>query len=265
MAIDLLQKSTDIAQTLQIVISSGAPLPSTVPDAMSEKLSQAALIQVYGLTETSGIASLNGGIDQIAKPESCGLPVPICEFLIVDPESDKVMPPGQIGEILIRGSNLFKCYYNDPAATKQALTDDGWFRSGDAGYLDSDGSLFVKDRFKDIIIRGGENIHSTTVENVLHEHPEIIEAAAVGIPDHRLGELVAAAVTTKPDSKLTEQEVINFAKQKLPRIAVPVFVSVRKNQLERNSAGKILKTAMKPAMRAEWERRKGRGGIRSKL
>jgi len=217
------------------------------------------------LTETNGIATVLGGIDQIAKPDSSGLPVPVCELLIVDPESGKVMPPGQMGEVWIRGSNIFRCYYNDQVATKQALTDDGWFRSGDAGFLDDDGCLFVRDRYKDIIIRGGENIHSTTIESALYEHPEIIEAAAVGVPDRRLGELVAAAVTVKSGRKLTEREVIDFARTKLQRMAVPVMVSVRDEPLERNAAGKVLKIKLKQALCAEWEKRNAQGNISSKL
>jgi len=255
---DALSRSKELSKALKMMNSGGAPLPATVPGELSQKFPSTFFFQAYGLTETNAIATLNGGIDQYAKPDSVGVAVPVCELLIVDPDTGKVMPTGKTGEIWIRGSNMFKCYYNDPAATAGALTLDGWFKSGDAGYLDEEGFLYVKDRYKDIIIRGGENIHSTTIENALHEHPDIIDAAAIGVPDARLGELVTAIVTLVPKSKLTEGEVIAFVRKTLPSLAVPVMILTTNEVLVRNATGKIIKTDLRPIINEAWEKRKAR-------
>ncbi|KLO09667.1 acetyl-CoA synthetase-like protein [Schizopora paradoxa] len=147
-----------------------------------------------------------------------------------------------------------KCYWNDPAATKKAITPEGWFKTGDIAIIDEDGFLYIKDRVKDIIIRGGENIHSVEVENALYADHRIFDAAAVSVPDKRLGELVAAVVATKPSFKgsVTEESVLEVAKQHLPSHAIPVMILVQDEMIERNANGKIMKDVVRKRVRSEW-------------
>jgi acyl-CoA synthetase (AMP-forming)/AMP-acid ligase II len=148
-----------------------------------------------------------------------------------------------------------KEYWGDPAATSKAITRDGWFRTGDLGFIDEEGFLYICDRIKDLIIRGGENIDSVSVENALYSDPAVLEAAAVGIPDERLGELVAACVVIQP-GKVNEQQLISRARERLPRFAVPVMIVVMQQPLEKNASGKIVKTVLRDVVKAEWQKRK---------
>ncbi|KAG6867798.1 hypothetical protein C0993_010968 [Termitomyces sp. T159_Od127] len=153
-------------------------------------------MQAYGMTETNSIAVSFAGDDYTARPASTGRASPVNEIKIVCKGSS--VGPGVPGEVWLRGPNIMQCYWRDSEATENALTSDGWLKTGDLGYLDEEGFLYIKDRLKDIIIRGGENIDSVAVENALYHDPRISEAAAVGVPDGRLGELVAAVVSVKP-------------------------------------------------------------------
>ncbi|KAL0562780.1 hypothetical protein V5O48_019299, partial [Marasmius crinis-equi] len=182
------------------------------------------------------------------------------------------VPIGEVGEVWIRGSNVMQCYWNDPVnesltvATDKALTKDGWYRTGDLGYLDDEGFLYIKDRLKDIIIRGGENIDSVSVENALYEEPGVLEAAAIGVPDTRLGELVTAVVTIKPGyvNKVTEQYLIDLVRGRLPRFAVPVMVIVQTTEMEHTPSGKIKKGTLRDIVKKEWNRRQS-ASTKSKL
>ncbi|KAJ7276361.1 hypothetical protein B0H12DRAFT_1084973 [Mycena haematopus] len=182
-----------------------------------------------------------------------GLATPVNDLLIV--KDGKIMPPGEIGEIWIRGPNVMKGYWRDQAATDKVITKDGWLMSGDIGLLDEEGFLYIRDRIKDIIIRGGENIDSTTVENALFMQG-VMEAAAVAVPDEKLGELVAAVVSVhaKYRTKITEKALIALARTRLPAYAVPVMV-VFQSELPHNPSGKILKGDLRALARREWEKR----------
>jgi len=142
-------------------------------------------------------------------------------------------------------------------ATKKALTDDGWFKSGDLGYLDEEGFLYIKDRIKDIIIRGGENIDSISVENALYADERVLEAAAVGVPHKRLGEQVAVVVSLKPQyrGQVTEAALIEVSKKSLPHFAVPVLIVIRNEPLERTESGKIVKGELRKLAKTIWESR----------
>jgi len=211
------------------------------------------LAQGYGLTETNSIATSFAGGDYDARPTSCGLPSPVTDILIV--KDGKAVPRGQIGEVWIRGPNIMKEYWRDPAATEKVVTKDGWLLSGDIGLQDEEGFLYIRDRIKDVIIRGGENIDSTTVENALFTEG-VMEVAAVAVPDERLGELVAAVVSIKADyrDKISERSLVALARTQLPSFAVPVMVLFQ-TELPHNPAGKVLKADLRGLARREWEKR----------
>ncbi|KAA1477958.1 acetyl-CoA synthetase-like protein [Dentipellis sp. KUC8613] len=240
--------------------SAAAPMPPHMKRDFGQAFPRAALIHVYGLTETSAIVTATVGGDYLLRPTTAGRPPPVTQVAIVDPETLTVLPPDRVGEIWVRGANVMTCYYNDPQATDAAVTRDGWFRTGDLGALDADGFLYIKDRLKDMIIRGGENIHSTQIENALYADARVLEAAAVGVPDARLGELPAAVVRVAGGVGVREAELVEGAAERLPKYAVPVMVVVVEDALERNAAGKVDKQALRRVAREEWERR-GRVGV----
>ncbi|KAE9396336.1 acetyl-CoA synthetase-like protein [Gymnopus androsaceus JB14] len=222
----------------------------------------ARLSQAYGLTETNSVAVAIAGEDYLIRPGSCGLPCPVNDMMIVI--DNRVASPGEIGEVYLRGPNVMSGYYRDPEATSQVLTQDGWLRTGDVGVIDEEGFLYIKDRIKDIIIRGGENIASSltyyasiSVENALYADPRILEAAAVGVPDKRLGELVAAVVSVKPSyiGKVTESSLIEEVRKRLPLFAVPVMIVVTEKPFELTPSGKIMKGQLRKLARELWESR----------
>ncbi|KAG5646574.1 hypothetical protein DXG03_002877 [Asterophora parasitica] len=172
---------------------------------------------------------------------------------------------GEVGEVWLRGPNVMKEYWRDPG--KLAVTKDGWFKTGDLGCVDKEGFLYIRDRIKDIIIRGGENIDSTSVENALYADERVMEAAAVGVPHPRLGEFVAAVVSAKPGFKgqLTEASLIAAAAKSLPKFAVPVLVVIKDEPLERTESGKILKPQLRKIARDVWEAKQKGEKSRTKL
>ncbi|OCF37059.1 long-chain fatty acid CoA ligase [Kwoniella heveanensis BCC8398] len=186
------------SQTFDTVFYGGAPPSKQMANEVKTRWPKTGLVQGYGLTETNAYVCSVAGADYLEKPDSTGPPVPICDLKIVDPETRKSLPQGETGLLLIKGPQVMKCYFGDEAATRKAIDEDGWLDSGDVGYLDEDGSLFIKDRLKDIIIRGGENITSSEVENALYALPYVSEAAALPLPHPRLGEVVGAVVSLRP-------------------------------------------------------------------
>jgi acyl-CoA synthetase (AMP-forming)/AMP-acid ligase II len=167
------------------------------------------------------------------------------------------LPPGALGEVWLRGPNIMTSYWNDPAATDKIITGDGWIKTGDLGYVDEEGFLYIKDRIKDIIIRGGENIDSVSVENALYTDPRVLEAAAVGVPDDRLGELVTAVVSVKPAfyGQVTEAALVERARERLPRFATPVMIIVQDGPLDHTPSGKIVKDKLRQLARERWKQR----------
>src|SRR5439155_24133486 len=147
----------------------------------------------------------NGGEDYIRKSHSVGRPAPVNDIMIAD-EAGNEVPTGELGEVLMRGPNVVKGYWNKPEATAETF-QDGWLHSGDIGKIDDEGFLYIVDRAKDMVIRGGENVYSVEIETVLYEHPEVSEAAVVGIPHRVLGEEVAAVVRRVTGSTVTEQDL----------------------------------------------------------
>jgi acyl-CoA synthetase (AMP-forming)/AMP-acid ligase II len=167
------------------------------------------------------------------------------ELKIVD-ENDNEVPIGDTGEICIKGPTVFKGYFNQPEATAAAIVN-GWFHTGDVGRLDEDGYLYVVDRIKDVIIRGGENIYAAEIEAVLYEHPDVSEAAIVGLPDEKYGEIVGAYVRLHDGAIATEDDLREWVRGRLAAFKVPAVVDIRSDALPRNATGKVLKRELRDA------------------
>jgi long-chain acyl-CoA synthetase len=228
-------------------ISSGATLvpPELVRRIDQQFTSRAAPTNGYGLTETSGAAIANGGREYLDRPDSVGLPLsPVMEVRIADPASTDSVPTGEVGEIWLKGPTVVRGYFDNPDATAQSFVD-GWFRTGDLGRLDDEGYLYVVDRLKDVVIRGGENVYAAEVEAALYEHPDVVEAAIIGVPHQRLGEEVGAVVRRKGESSLTADDVRAHVAARLAAFKVPTQVWVVDDELPRNATGKVLKRELR--------------------
>jgi long-chain acyl-CoA synthetase len=201
------------------------------------------LTTAYGLTETASVATAHGGDDYFAHPGSVGRAAPTVELRIVDGGAD--VSAGERGEIWIKGPTVMAHgYWRRPEANAASFTD-GWFHTGDIGYLDAEGFLYLVDRAKDMIIRGGENVYSVEVEHVLFDHPDVIDAAVVGVPHRTLGEEVKAVVQVRPGADVTEADIQDFCRQHLAEFKVPEYVDIRSEPLPRNPAGKVLKNLLR--------------------
>lgn len=223
-----------------------APMPEALLDAAMAAFPNAEFCQFYGMTETTGGATTLSPEDHakgLKQRVSAGKPLPGCTIKICDPETRRELPQGETGEVVIRHGFIMDGYWNRPDATADAVRD-GWYWSGDAGYFDENGFLYVVDRIKDMIISGGENIYPAELENVLARHPAILEAAVIGIPDEKWGEAVKAFVVRRPDAELTAEEVVEFLRPQIAGFKLPREV-VFLDALPRNPSGKILKTALR--------------------
>ena len=221
---------------LRVCLSGGAALPVEVLRAFDDAFG-CSVLEGYGLSETSPVASFNHP-DRARKAGSIGTPIEGVEMRVVDPEGNEVAP-GEVGEIAIRGHNVMKGYWRRPEATAAAIPD-GWFRTGDLGRVDEDGYFFIVDRKKDMIIRGGYNVYPREIEEVLYEHPDVAEAAVVGLPDPLLGEEVAAAVALKPGATVTVDELRAYVKARVAAYKYPRHVWFV-DALPKGPTGKILK------------------------
>ncbi|KAL7424941.1 hypothetical protein Q5752_000628 [Cryptotrichosporon argae] len=205
----------------------------------------AGLVQGYGMTETNAYVCSIAGADYLERPGSTGPPVPICDVRIVDPTTRQVVPAGQAGLLLVRGPQVMKAYYGDEEATMQVIDQDGWLDTGDLASVDQDGFVYIRDRLKDVIIRGGENIPSAEVENAFYADARIAEAAAVAVPDVILGERVGVAITLRAGVRATECELLQAAKSRLRHAAWPAVLVVHPGPLPRNVNGKVMKKEVK--------------------
>ncbi|KIK06727.1 hypothetical protein K443DRAFT_88918 [Laccaria amethystina LaAM-08-1] len=250
--------SSKVCRALASLMFGGSPAPDSLTMRAKQAFPTAVMSQGYGLTETNSVAVGFAGEDYDSRPASCGLPTPVNDIVIMN--NDIAVPPGTVGEVWLRGPNIMKGYWRDQVILLQALTEDGWLKTGDLGMVDEEGFLYIRDRMKDIIIRGGENIDSVSVENTLYADDRVSEAAAVGVPDIRLGELVAAVVSIKPgNEEITEASLIKLAQKSLPRFAVPVIVVIQNEPFERTPSGKILKVKLRKVVRDAWEKRANNG------
>ena len=221
---------------------SGAELVERIAEAFPN--AKAGLATAYGLTETASVATAIGGDDYVAHPGSAGRAVPTVELRIVGADGNDA-PPDETGEVWIKGPTVSSHgYWNRPDANAESFTD-GWFHTGDLGRLDAEGYLYIVDRAKDMVIRAGENIYCVEIENVLYEHPDVIDAAVVGVPHKTLGEEVKAVVQLKPGAPATAADLQRFCAEHLAAYKVPVHVDLVDQPLPRNPAGKILKQALR--------------------
>jgi long-chain acyl-CoA synthetase len=222
--------------TLEVCASGGSAMPVEVMHGFEEKFG-CKVLEGYGLSETSPVASFNHP-DRERKAGSIGTPVAGVEMKVVDEEGND-LPTGQVGEIVIRGHNVMKGYWNRPDATAEAIRD-GWFHTGDMAKVDEDGYFFIVDRKKDMIIRGGYNVYPREIEEVLYEHPAVREVAVVGIPHDELGEEVGAAVALKDGEKATPDDLRDYVKNQVAAYKYPRQVWFV-DDLPKGPTGKILK------------------------
>jgi long-chain acyl-CoA synthetase len=231
--------------SLEDVVCGAAPLPVELARAFSERYG-CRLREIYGMTESTGIASANRPSDEL-RAGSAGRAYPRTELRIVD-ESDGDLPIGEAGEVVLRGPTVMMGYLNRPEATEETLRG-GWLHTGDVGYLDDDGFLYIVDRKKDMIIRGGENIYPAEVEDVLYQHPAVAEAAVVGVPDEVYGEGVVAFVALKGGAEASESELISFVKERAMPFKAPQKVSFV-DALPKSGVGKVLRRELRDQARA---------------
>ena len=226
--------------SLKEIICGGAPLPVELAQAFMRRY-PTRIREVYGLTEGTGLGTANRRSEPF-RPGSAGRVYANMELQIFDDE-DRPLPPGERGEICLRGPIVMKGYHNRPEDTVQILRN-GWLHTGDVGYLDNEGFLFVVDRKKDMIIRGGENIYPAELEAVLHEHPAVAEAAVVGVPDEVYGENVVAFVVAKPGAEVSETQVIEHVCHHVARFKAPSHVHFL-SALPKSNIGKILRRLLR--------------------
>jgi long-chain acyl-CoA synthetase len=230
--------------SLEFVSYGGAPSAPELAGAIAKALPGAMPGNGWGMTETSATAVSNSAEDYLARPDSAGVGVPVIDLKIMTLEGDRELPIGEVGELWCKGPQVVKGYWNNPVATAATFVD-GWVKTGDLARLDAEGFLYVIDRAKDMLIRGGENIYCIEVENALYAHPAVMDAAIVGIPHRLLGEEPAAVVTLKPDMTATEGELRAVVAERLAGFKVPVKVLFWTEPLPRNVNGKILKSELK--------------------
>jgi long-chain acyl-CoA synthetase len=205
----------------------------------------------YGMTETCGIITSNSARLYIAKPDSCGPLVPTLEGKLVDEDGNDLTPgPNTVGILCVRGSIVIKGYLNRPEANAETIKD-GWLNTGDIARIDDEGFVYIVDRAKDMVIRGGENVYCSEVETVIYNHDAIAEAAVFGIPEERLGEEVAAVLVLRPGASLTEEELRTFLSASLAKHKIPTKVWFRSEPIPRNATGKFLKRELRKELIGE--------------
>jgi long-chain acyl-CoA synthetase len=229
--------------SLESISYGGAPGSPELVRRIKEVAPQSAPGLGWGMTETSATCTHHGAEDYEHRPDSSGPPLPMCDLRIVDDDGCD-LPVGQVGELWARGPNVVKGYWNKPAETAMAFVD-GWVKTGDLAYVDDENFLFVVDRKKDMLIRGGENIYCSEIEAVLYEHPAVMDAGVVGIAHRTLGEEPAALVSLKDGLQANEDELRAFVCERLAAFKVPVRILVMPTPLPRNAGGKLLKPELK--------------------
>ena len=230
--------------SLESVAYGGAPSAPELVRKIVETFPKSLPGNGWGMTETSATCTSHSAEDYEHRPDSCGPAVAVCDLKVMTPDGARPMGPNEVGELWACGPNIVKGYWNKPEATAQTFVD-GWVRTGDLARVDDEGFCFIIDRAKDMLIRGGENIYCIEVENVLYEHPAVMDAALVAVPHKTLGEEPGAVVHLRPGRHTTEDELRAFVAGKLAAFKVPVKVVFWPETLPRNANGKILKTELK--------------------
>jgi long-chain acyl-CoA synthetase len=230
---------------LETIAYGGAPSAPELVRRIKERFPKAQPRQGWGMTETSATAVSNFAEDYERRPGSCGVPSLTGEAKIVGGDG-RELPVGEVGELWYRGPVVVRGYWNNPQATAETFVD-GWVKTGDLARVDEEGFLTIVDRAKDMLIRGGENIYCLEVENALFDHPDVLDAAVIGLPHKTLGEEPAAVVHLKPGAAASEADLRHWVAQRLAAFKVPVRVAFWPETLPRNPQGKILKRELKAA------------------
>ncbi|MEI6484895.1 MAG: class I adenylate-forming enzyme family protein [Sphingomonadales bacterium] len=258
MSLEMMQhpdrKKYDLSSLVDIA-SGGAPRPPEHVDRLAAEFEGKHPVQGYGLTETNGVGAGNIRENYRAKPASTGrASPPLVEIRIAagDGAVGEALPAGTVGEVCIRSVCNCRGYWNKPEATAAAFVGDGWFRTGDLGYMDAEDYLFIVDRKKDIIIRGGENISCQEVESAIYAHPAVAECSVFGLPDERLGEIVGAVVYPKPGEHLDSEQLTDFLKTSLAAFKVPAKIWMAADQLPKLGSAKIDKVTLRTHYREVW-------------
>jgi long-chain acyl-CoA synthetase len=240
--------------TLRAIFHGGSPIATETVRRAHQTFPTTELLHIYGTTETAPIATtLRGEEHLLDAPQirSCGQPAVGVQIAVQEP-SGAVAPAGAVGEIAVRGDNVMIGYWNKPEQTAAALVD-GWYRTGDLGYMDEEGFVYLVDRAKDMIVTGGENVYSTEVEDVLYRHPAVLEAAVFGVPDAHWGEAVHAVVVPRAD--VTAEELIEHCRASIAGYKVPKAIDLRSEPLPKSGAGKVLKRELREPFWADRESR----------
>ncbi|MFF2505131.1 class I adenylate-forming enzyme family protein [Streptomyces sp. NPDC058067] len=242
--LDAAEAAGDAMPTLAMFNTGGAAAPPDLVARLTARFGERVEPRNgYGLTETLGGVTANFGAEYRAHPESVGRPAPAVEVRVAGAGGEEV-PEGEVGELWLRGQSVIRGYWRDEAATAAAFAPGGWFRTGDLATL-RDGRVSVVDRIKDMVIRGGENVYCVEVEAVLHDHPDVLDAAVLGVPHPVLGEEVAAVVQVRPGSRLDADEIRAHVGKSLAAFKVPAHVLLREAPLPRNATGKLLKRELR--------------------
>src|SRR6266571_3431324 len=257
--INLLTQFADLKKydltSLEYLGYGGSPIAPELIHSTRKILPRAKLAQVYGLSETGFLAGLQDHEHTEDRLTSCGRSCPGVELRVVD-DSGKEVATGQHGELVARGANVMRGYWNNLKETN-AVFRDSVFRTGDIGYQDADGYIYILDRLKDMIVTGGENVYSGEVEAVIYQHPAVKEVAVFGIPDPKWGEFVMASVVLKPGLALSADELISFCRRSLAKYKVPRRAEFSETELPKNGSGKILKRNLRERFWADQKRAVG--------
>ena len=229
--------------SLRSVGGGGAPMPPELVKKIDENFKRGRPGLGYGMTETNAYGPQNTGKEFLDHPTSTGRPVPIMELRVTDPDGN-VLPPEKTGELWFNGPTLITEYWNRPDATAETIVD-GWLRSGDLGHIDKDGRIYVSDRVKDMVLRGGENIYCAEVEAAIYEMSDVHECSVYGLPDERLGERLACHIMVKAGMVIEEHQVVDFLDGKIASFKIPEVITIVQEPLPRNASGKILKRELR--------------------
>lgn len=224
----------------------GAPVQADLIHKVGDKTGQPMMAQGYGMTETSTMASAAYGIYQRDKPTSAGLVMPVFDVKCIN-EQGEDLPQGETGEICLRGVQIFKGYLNRPDATAETIVD-GWLHTGDIGYVDEDNFIYLVDRAKDMVLRGGENVYSSEVEMIIYQYDDVAECAVFAVPDDRLGEEVGVAVYAPQNPSMNADDLRAFCKKHLAAFKVPRYIWIVQEPLPRNASGKFVKKELQQGL-----------------
>jgi long-chain acyl-CoA synthetase len=237
--------------SIRNVAYGGAPAPPELVRRIARHFPSGSPSNGYGLTETSSVTTMNNGADYVRKPDSVGPPVPVCDVAVVpehyaghSPGPELPKGPDVIGELWIKGPNVVRGYWDKPDETAASFTD-GWLHSGDVARIDDEGFVYIVDRAKDMVIRGGENIYSVEVEATLFEHPAVADVAVIGVPHRVLGEEVGAVVVLRPGTSVAADELSLFVRERMAGFNAPAHIWFHSEPLPRNPQGKVLKRELR--------------------